>query len=124
MIRKDRFTVEAGEFAAERRDILARTESRLEAAVRQSLTRLGLPGWEDSAVAMAVDIFDETASFESEAWTQVLDDLRADAQGCSSAALRAAQGAVEDTRRRLDVNVSEELALDQLAYRAAEALGH
>jgi DNA polymerase-3 subunit delta' len=51
-----------------------------------------------------------------------LDALREDADGRSSAPLREAQDAVEETRRRLDVNVSEELALDQLAYRAAGAL--
>jgi DNA polymerase III subunit delta' len=53
-----------------------------------------------------------------------MEALRADAEGHSSAALREAQDAVEETRRRLDVNVSEELALDQLAYRAAAALGN
>jgi DNA polymerase-3 subunit delta' len=48
-----------------------------------------------------------------------LDALREDAEGRSSGALREAQSHVEETRRRLDLNVSEELALEQLAYRIA-----
>jgi DNA polymerase-3 subunit delta' len=48
-----------------------------------------------------------------------LAELREDAEGRSSAALRACQDLVEETRRRLDVNVSEELAFEQLAYRIA-----
>jgi DNA polymerase-3 subunit delta' len=48
-----------------------------------------------------------------------LDQLTEDAEGRSSAALRSAQELVEETRRRLDVNVSEELAFEQLAYRIA-----
>jgi DNA polymerase-3 subunit delta' len=53
-----------------------------------------------------------------------VDALREDAEGRSSGALREAQGHVEETRRRLDLNVSEELALEQLAYRiAASARG-
>jgi DNA polymerase-3 subunit delta' len=54
--------------------------------------------------------------------TDRLDALRADADGRTSAALRAAQTVVEDTRRRFEVNVSEELACEQLAYRAARVL--
>jgi DNA polymerase-3 subunit delta' len=50
-----------------------------------------------------------------------LAELREDAEGRSSAAVREAQGVVEETRRRLDLNVSEELALEQLAYRVARA---
>jgi DNA polymerase-3 subunit delta' len=46
-----------------------------------------------------------------------LDALREDAEGRSSVALRDAQELVEETRRRFDMNVSEELALEQLAYR-------
>ncbi len=48
-----------------------------------------------------------------------LEALREDAGGRSSAVLRAAQERVEETRRRFDLNVSEELALEQLAYRIA-----
>ena len=52
-----------------------------------------------------------------------LDELREDAEGRSSAKVRLAQELVEETRRRLDVNVSEELALEQLAYRIARTAG-
>jgi DNA polymerase-3 subunit delta' len=51
--------------------------------------------------------------------TDRLDTLREDADGRPSAALRTGQEHVEETRRRLDLNVSEELALEQLAYRVA-----
>jgi DNA polymerase-3 subunit delta' len=50
-----------------------------------------------------------------------LDVLREDAEGRSSGAIRVGQEHVEETRRRLDLNVSEELALEQLAYRIARA---
>jgi DNA polymerase-3 subunit delta' len=46
-----------------------------------------------------------------------LDALREDADGRSPAALRAAQELVEDTRARLALNVSYELACEALAYR-------
>ena len=49
--------------------------------------------------------------------TDRLDALREDAAEPRDAL--AAQLSVEDTRRRLDVNVTEELALEQLAYRLA-----
>ena len=52
-----------------------------------------------------------------------LDALREDAEGRSSAGCREGQEVVEETRRRLEVNVSEELALEQLAYRVARAVG-
>ncbi|MGI8623248.1 MAG: hypothetical protein ACR2NB_07115, partial [Solirubrobacteraceae bacterium] len=44
-------------------------------------------------------------------------ELAADAEGRSPAALREAVDLVEDTRARLALNVSEELALEALAYR-------
>jgi DNA polymerase-3 subunit delta' len=44
-------------------------------------------------------------------------ELRADAEGRDSAALRAGVELVQDTRLRLALNVSEELALETLAYR-------
>jgi DNA polymerase-3 subunit delta' len=54
--------------------------------------------------------------------TDRLEALRADAAGRASAPLRDAQALVEETRRRLDLNVSEELALEQLAFRLAAVL--
>ena len=54
--------------------------------------------------------------------TDRLDALREDAEGRSGAALREGQLHVEETRRRLDLNVGEELALEQLAYRLERTL--
>jgi len=45
------------------------------------------------------------------------DQLEADAQGLEAPVLREAVELVQDTRLRLQVNVSEELALEALAYR-------
>jgi hypothetical protein len=42
--------------------------------------------------------------------------------GRTAAALRAGQDLVEDARRRLDLNVTEELVLQALALRLAERL--
>ena len=50
------------------------------------------------------------------------DALAEDAEGRRPERLRSAQELVEETRRRLDLNVSEELALEQLAFRLARAL--
>ncbi|HUA75559.1 MAG TPA: hypothetical protein VL988_12450 [Solirubrobacteraceae bacterium] len=49
-------------------------------------------------------------------------ELEQDAQGRSAAALREAIELVQDTRLRLRVNVSEELALEALAYRLESLL--
>ena len=46
-----------------------------------------------------------------------LTQLRSQAASLSPAAARQAAELVQDTRRRLDLNVSEELALEALAYR-------
>ena len=51
-----------------------------------------------------------------------LAELDADAQGRSDASLRCAVELVQDTRLRLTLNVSEELALEALSYRV-EAIG-
>src|SRR3954462_621555 len=51
-----------------------------------------------------------------------LDALREDAAGRTAPRLRAGFDAVEDTRQRLVLNVSEELALEALAYRLARTL--
>lgn len=45
------------------------------------------------------------------------DELRVDAEGREAVALRAGIELVQDTRLRLTLNVSEELALEALAYR-------
>jgi DNA polymerase-3 subunit delta' len=51
-----------------------------------------------------------------------LDALRADAEGRDPHRLRAGLDLVDDTRMRLQLNVTEELALEALTYRLAEAL--
>ena len=51
-----------------------------------------------------------------------LDALREDAAGRDAHRLRAGVDAVEDTRQRLVLNVSEELAVEALAYRLARTL--
>jgi hypothetical protein len=48
--------------------------------------------------------------------------VRHDAEGLDPRAARRAAELVLDTRRRLRVHVSEELALEALFYRAASAL--
>jgi DNA polymerase-3 subunit delta' len=50
------------------------------------------------------------------------DELAADAEGRDPQRLRAAVELVEDTRQRLAVNVSEELACEGLAYRLEREL--
>jgi DNA polymerase-3 subunit delta' len=51
-----------------------------------------------------------------------LADLRARAAGTAAADFRRAAEQVQDTRRRLDLNVSEELALEALSFRLASVL--
>lgn len=51
-----------------------------------------------------------------------LEELRAQAAGLDPAAFRRAAEQVQDTRRRLDLNVSEELALEALGFRLAAVL--
>lgn len=51
-----------------------------------------------------------------------LAELRAGAEGLDPAAARRAAELVQDTRRRLDLNVSEELALEALSFRLASVL--
>ncbi len=52
-----------------------------------------------------------------------LEQLRAAAAGLDPACGRHAAELVQDTRRRLDLNVSEELALEALSFRLAAVLG-
>ena len=51
-----------------------------------------------------------------------LGELRADAEGRGGPALRAAIDAIEETRRSLELNVTEELACEALAYRLERML--
>jgi DNA polymerase-3 subunit delta' len=51
-----------------------------------------------------------------------LDELAADAEGRDAVIFREALDLVEDTRRRLALNVSEDLACEALAYRLERAL--
>ncbi len=52
-----------------------------------------------------------------------LDQLRSQAQGLDPTRPRRAAELVQDTRRRLDLNVSEELALEALFFRIESLLG-
>lgn len=52
-----------------------------------------------------------------------LEELRRDAAGLDPSRPCRAVELVEDTRRRLDLNVSEELALEALSFRLAAVLG-
>jgi DNA polymerase-3 subunit delta' len=52
-----------------------------------------------------------------------LDRLRAAAEGHDAGESRRAAELVQDTRRRLDLNVSEELALEALHFRLEEEVG-
>ena len=63
------------------------------------------------------------ASDELRLWADRGAELEADAEGVDPVAARRAVELVLDTRRRLRVNVSEELALEALWLRLAEQLG-
>jgi DNA polymerase-3 subunit delta' len=52
-----------------------------------------------------------------------LEELRTQAEGLDPNRSRRAVELVEDTRRRLDLNVSEELALEALSFRLAAVMG-
>ncbi len=52
-----------------------------------------------------------------------LSQLQSQAAGLDSSRAREAAELVQDTRRRLDLNVSEELALEALSFRLAAVLG-
>jgi DNA polymerase-3 subunit delta' len=52
-----------------------------------------------------------------------LTELRSQATGLDPSSARRAAELVQDTRRRLDLNVSEELALEALSFRLAAVLG-
>jgi DNA polymerase-3 subunit delta' len=52
-----------------------------------------------------------------------LPQLQSQAESLDASAARQAAEQVEDTRRRLDLNVSEELALEALSFRLAAVLG-
>jgi DNA polymerase-3 subunit delta' len=52
-----------------------------------------------------------------------LADLQSQAAGLDPGSARRAAELVQDTRRRLDLNVSEELALEALSFRLAAVLG-
>jgi DNA polymerase-3 subunit delta' len=87
----------------------------MQAALDQGLELSGL--WlrdvaavKDGAAALVLNV-DRAAQLEEDA-----EEAR------SSAELREAHALVEETRRRLDLNVSEELALEQLAFRVARTL--
>ena len=76
----------------------------------------------DLGLALSASWFRDLAALASGAEQVVfnrdrLDRLQARAEGLDPAAARRAAELVQDTRRRLDLNVSEELALEALYFR-------
>jgi hypothetical protein len=76
MIRAESFALTTEAFAAQRKGLVQASIDRLRPHVAEALTRIGLPSWERPAVAAALDVFDETARSEVDAWGQVIDDMR------------------------------------------------
>lgn len=76
MIRTESFAVTTEAFAAERKNILASADEELRPAIKDALTRIGLPSWQNAAVDAALDVFDRVARSEVDEWNQVLDDMR------------------------------------------------
>jgi len=87
---------------------------------RTELLDLGLSltaAWFRDLAALAADAPDVAYNRDR------LDRLRSQAGGLDPARARGAAELVQDTRRRLDLNVSEELALEALAVRLQRLLG-
>jgi len=87
---------------------------------RTELLDLGLAltaAWFRDLAAIASDAADVAYNRDR------LDRLRSQAQDLDPSAARRAAELVQDTRRRLDLNVSEELALEALSFRLATVLG-
>ena len=82
----------------------------------------------DLGLALCASWFRDLAAVASGAEEVVfnrdrLPQLRAAAEGLDPADARRAAELVQDTRRRLDLNVSEELALEALYFRLEETVG-
>jgi DNA polymerase-3 subunit delta' len=76
----------------------------------------------DLGLALAAAWYRDLAAVSAEATDAVfnrdrLEQLRAAAAGLDATRARGAVELVQDTRRRLEINVSEELALEALAFR-------
>ncbi len=87
---------------------------------RTEILDLGLElcaGWYRDLAALA------TGASEVVFNRDLLAELKAQAAGLDSARPRRAAELVEDTRRRLDLNVSEELALEALVFRVQRIFG-
>jgi DNA polymerase-3 subunit delta' len=84
--------------------------------------------WLDLGLALAAAWFRDLAATACGALDvaynrDCLAQLRSAADGLDPAAARRAAELLQDTRRRLDLNVSEELALEALSFRLATVLG-
>jgi len=104
-----------GKLTREATDQVKRTERR----ARTRALDLGLAlccAWYRDLAAVASDADELVLNADRR------DQLAEDAQGLDSARARAAVEWVLDTRRRLRVNVSEELALEALWLRLADEL--
>jgi DNA polymerase-3 subunit delta' len=113
----------------------ARLEEEAEAGIKRSAKDIGEEAKRagrrrrtevlDLGLELSGTWFRDLAAAAAGAWEVVLnadrlDALRDAAAGLDPARPRRAAELVQDTRRRLDLNVSEELALEALAFR----LGH
>jgi DNA polymerase-3 subunit delta' len=130
----DRRGAEVGDAAKARLDALAdqardaadrRTEQRLRKEAVDAAKRAGRRGRTDAldaGLALIGAWLRDLAAAADGAPELVLtadreDELRADAEGLDPRRARRGAELVMDTRRRLTVNVSEELALEALAFR-------
>lgn len=132
---------EAGKLAAESVEVAAAERSE-EGADRKESARIKREGAEaakradrqrrtatiDLALALAATWFADLAALEEGAETLIRNidrraELRADADGVQLAAARRAAELIMGTRRRLQVNVNEELALEATFQRCAAQFG-
>lgn len=75
-VRKENFGADIETFAAERKQIVKDYERKIEPAVRDGLTRLGLSGWQVPIMRATLEVFDESARFELDEWNPIVDDMR------------------------------------------------
>jgi DNA polymerase III subunit delta' len=125
----ERAGAKAAERAREREEAAGRPEARRRREAEGAARRVGRAGRTealDLSLALCGAWFRDLGAVAEDAPglalnVDRLDELREDAEGLDSRAPRRAAELVLETRRNLRVNVSEELALEALLYRA-EAL--
>lgn len=100
MIRTEVLAMDGVSFAAERKGVLEQSDKDLSAPVRNALTRLGLPRWEEAITEAALKVFDQTLSAETDQKSQVIDDLRAEFARELGEALSKTKGAEDRNRQQ------------------------